>query len=151
MDSPAIEFEMCVSTAYRLFSQMAISGSFQIAAMLMLSHTRPLFAPPSPKYPTATDGCCLHLHRKRRAHGDAEAGADNAVGAEEVQRPIDEVHAAAAAPRQAVVAAEQLSHHDAQRQALCQCVVVAAVGAGDDVVTCQSANRPDGDALLAFG
>ena len=74
---------------------------------------------------------------------------DDAGGAHQADFGREEVHAAAAAARDAGRLAEELGHHLAGRHALGQRVAVAAVGAEDDVVLAQVGADADRDRLLA--
>ena len=70
---------------------------------------------------------------QRRARGEAEAAADDAVGAQHAEREVGDVHRAAAAGAGAGRLAVELGHHRADADALGDGVAVAAVGRGDQV------------------
>ena len=142
---------MNVSTAYWLFSQIAISGSFWTAAKLTNSHVRPVFAPPSPKKPTQTWPGLAELRRERRPHRDPQRRADDPVRPEVAEREVVQVHRPAATAGAAGRAAPELRHHDARRHPLGERVVVRPVRARDDVARLERAHRADRDRLLAGG
>ena len=83
------------------------------------------------------------------ADGVADAGADDAVGAEQADAAVIEVHGAAAAAADAVGLAEELGHDPAGIGALGQRVAVAAVGGGDPVGRAEVGADADAGGLLA--
>jgi hypothetical protein len=85
----------------------------------------------------------------RRADGDRDAAADDAVRAEDPEAEVHGVHGAALAAAEAVDLAEELGHHRVDVGALGQQVAVAAVGGGDAVVLAQGLADADRGALLA--
>ena len=91
------------------------------------------------------------LRRRRRPRRDRQAGGDDAVGAEDPELRVGDVHGAAAAAVRALVLAHQLGEHPGRVQALGQAVAVAAVGRGDDVRRAQGPARADGRRLLPDG
>ena len=89
------------------------------------------------------------LGRQASTGADAEAAADNAVGAEDAHRHIGDVHGSALAATIAGFLAHDLGHHAVELAALGQTVSVAAVCAGDVVVVAQGRASADGHAFLA--
>ena len=85
----------------------------------------------------------------RGAHGDRQAGGDDAVGAEDPEVGVGDVHRAAAPAVRALVLAHQLGEHPERVEALGQAVAVAAVGRRDDVGRAQRPARPDRRGLLS--
>ena len=83
------------------------------------------------------------------ADGVADAGADDAVGAEQADGAVVEMHRAAAAAADAVGLAEELGHHTAGIGALGQRVAVAAMGRGHPVGRAQMRADADAGRLLA--
>jgi hypothetical protein len=83
------------------------------------------------------------------AGGDADAAADDAVGAEDAGVEVGDVHGAALALAVAGGLAKQLRHHQVEAAALGDAVAVAAVGAGDVVLGAQRGAGADGDGLHA--
>ena len=90
-------------------------------------------------------GACAHADADRMA----DAGGDDAVGAEQADRAVIEMHRAAAAAAAAVALAEQLGHQDVGIHALGERVAVAAMGRGDPVGRPQMRAGADGGRLLA--
>ena len=86
---------------------------------------------------------------ERGAHGDRDAGPDDAVGAQHAARQVVDVHAAAAAAAVAGGLAVQLGEHRSELGALGDRVPVPAVRGGDLVVVAQDRHHPGGDGLLA--
>src|SRR5580700_5016929 len=78
------------------------------------------------------------LGGKSRARGDADASADDRVGAEVAGRGIGDVHRPTLAAAIASFFSQQLGEHAIWGRALCQAVSVTAVRAGDVVVDAQS-------------
>ena len=78
---------------------MKTSGSAQSAAMLIASPNAPVPVAPSPKKQTVTSSTPLRLHAVGGAGGDRQAGADDAVGAEQPDLGHRDVHRAAAPAR----------------------------------------------------
>ena len=89
------------------------------------------------------------LRRSRGADGDRKAGRDDAIGPEDPELGIGDVHRAAPAPVGSLGAAHQLGEHPERLEPLGQAVAVAAVGGGDDVVGSQRPAGADGRRLLA--
>ena len=83
------------------------------------------------------------------AGGDRQRGADDAIGAENIEPHVGDVHGAAQAPRGPRIAAHQLGHHAIDLGALGDAVAVPAMGARDVVVIAQGGAYPGGDRLLA--
>ena len=81
--------------------------------------------------------------------GDGEAGADDAVGPEDAEGRIGDVHRPAPTPVRPRVAGHQLGEHPLRVEALGQAVAVAPVRRGDDVVGPQRPARADRRGLLA--
>ena len=90
-----------------------------------------------------------NLGPQRRAGGDRDAGADNAVGAEVAELNVGDVHGAALAAAVAGGAAEEFGHHLVHAGALGDAMAVAAVGAGDEVALVQSGADAGGGGFLA--
>ena len=134
-----------------MFSQKKITGSRQTAARLSASWNAPWAAAPSPKNATATPSSSPQLRGHRGAVGDRKAGGHDAVGAEDPELRVGDVHGAAAASVGPLVAGHQLGEHALGVQALGQAVAVAAVGRGDHVVGAQRPARADRRRLLADG
>ena len=88
------------------------------------------------------------LGRRGGADGDGQAGGDDAVGAEDAELRVGDVHGAAAAAVGALGAAHQLGEHAERIEPLGQAVAVAAVGGGDDVIGAQGPAGADGCRLL---
>ncbi|MNV46251.1 hypothetical protein D3C71_1380750 [compost metagenome] len=86
-----------------------------------------------------------------RAHGDRQAGGDDAVRAQHADRKIGDVHGAALALVVAGGAAKQLAHHARAVGALGQRMAVAAVGGGEQVARMQMGADARGHGLLARG
>ena len=87
------------------------------------------------------------LRRRRRADRDRQAGGHDAVGAEDPEVRVGDVHRAAAAAVGALVLGHQLGEHPERVEALGQAVAVAPVGRGDDVGRAAAAStRPTADA-----
>src|SRR6185503_6423682 len=82
--------------------------------------------------------------RQRGAGGDADATADDPVGAEDPGLHVGDVHRAALAFAVAARLAEELGHHQVDPAALGDAVAVAAVGRGDVVVgsECRAGTDP---------
>ena len=134
-----------------MFSQKKITGSRQTAARLSASWNAPWAAAPSPKKATATLSSPRSCGRHGGTVGDRKAGRHDAVGPEDPEPGVGDVHRAAAAPVGSLVPGHQLGEHAHGIQALGQAVAVAAVGGGDDVVGAQRPARADGRRLLADG
>ncbi len=83
------------------------------------------------------------------AGGVADAGGDDAVGAEQADRAIVEMHGAAAAAAAALDLAEQLGHQDVGIHALGEGVAMAAMGRGHPVGGAEMGADADGGRLLA--
>ena len=147
----AAERPMYVSTAYWLFSQIAINGSFCIAAKLTNSHVRPGVRAALSEEADADLAGLAELRGERRAHRDPERRADDPVRPEVAEREVVQVHRPAAPACAAGRAAPELGHHDAGGHALGECVVVRTVRAGDDVPGRERAHDADRDRLLAGG
>ena len=91
------------------------------------------------------------LRCRRRPRRDRHAGGNNAVGPEDADPRVGDVHGAAAAAVRALVLAHQLREHPGRLQALGQTVAVAAVGRGDHVRRAQGPAGTDGGGLLPGG
>ena len=91
--------------------------------------------------------------RCARAHADADrvpdAGADDAVGAEQPDRAVVEMHRAAAPAADAVGLAEELGHHPPRIGALGERMAVAAMRRGHPVGPAQVRADADAGRLLA--
>ena len=88
------------------------------------------------------------LCRRRRAGGDRHARGHDAVGTEDPELRVGDVHGAAPAAVRALILAHQLGEHGGRLQALGQAVAVAAVRRRDDVGRMQWPARADGRRLL---
>ena len=88
------------------------------------------------------------LDGQTRAAGDALAGADDAVRAQDTQVPVRNVHGAALAFAVAGVAAEELRHHQLHVAALGDDVAVATVGTRDVVIIPQALAHRRSDRFL---
>ena len=89
-----------------------------------------------------------HLVGQRRAGADADAGADDAVRAEDVEVEVGDVHRAAEAFAIAGDAPHQLGHHLGERGALGDAVAVAAMMAHDEIVLAERGAGARGHRLL---
>ena len=87
--------------------------------------------------------------REAGAGGERDAAADDRVRAEHPAREVRDVHRAAAALAEAVLAAVDLGHHRPEVAALGDAVAVAAVGARDVVVVVEVGADARRDRLLA--
>ena len=88
------------------------------------------------------------LRGGRRADRDRQARGHDAVGPEDADRRIGDVHRAAAPTVRPRVLGHQLGEHPGRVEALRQAVTVAAVGRGDHVVRAERPARADGRGLL---
>src|SRR5581483_5944172 len=91
----------------------------------------------------------LQAQPVRGADGERARAADDRVRAEHALLHRRDVHAAAAPPAVAVLAADDLRHHPPQVETLGDTVTVAAVGARDQVVGTERRADTDGDRLHA--
>ena len=91
----------------------------------------------------------VHAGADAGADRMADAGGDDAVGAEEADRAVVEMHRAAASAAAAVALAEQLGHQDVGIHALGERMAMAAMGRGDPVGRPQMRADADGGRLLA--
>ena len=89
------------------------------------------------------------LGAERRADGDRQAAADNAVGAEIAAVRVGDVHRAAAPAAIAGLAAEKLGEHPLHLGALGDAMAVAAMCGGDVVAVGKRRADADGGGLLA--
>ena len=89
------------------------------------------------------------LGGQRRAADQGRAAADDAVRAHHALGQIGDVHRAALAAAQAVLAAEDLGHHGLGIAALGDAVAMAAVGGRDAVLVVQVHADTDARCLLA--
>ena len=96
---------------------------------------------PSPKNATATPSGPAELGADRRADRRGNAAADEAVGAEQPDRRVVEVHGAAASAAAAVVLSVELRHQHPRIHAFREGMAVAAVGRGDPVGADADARR----------
>ena len=149
IESPAMEFRICVSTAYWLFSHTDDQRQ--------LPERREVDELPYP--PGIGAAVTEEAHRDARSAFDLEAQRDperdtqapahDAVRPVEVAIEVGKVHVAAATAQATRLLAVELSHHLARGEPLAQGVVVAAVAAGHDIVAPERADDADGDRLLA--
>ena len=86
---------------------------------------------------------------ERHAGGQRQVAADDAVAAHEAVLEVEHVHRAAAAVRDALLAAEQLGHHAVGIRPAGERVAVRAVGRDQVVVVAQRAAGADDRRLLA--
>ena len=127
-------------------------GALVTTARFIASNVVPWLQAPSPEKAIAMATCRPHpavdLGGQRRAHRDRRAGADDAVGAEHALVDIGDVHRAALALAQAVLAAPDLLHHPVHVAALGEAMAVAAMGGDDLVALGQMLAHADGDGFL---
>ena len=83
-----------------------------------------------------------------RTNGDGQASSHDAVGAEDPELRVGDVHGAAAAAVGSPVLAHQLGEHAQRVEAFGQAVAVATVGGGDGVRRMQRPARTDRRRLL---
>ena len=128
---------------------MKTTGSLHVAARFIPSWAAPWPAAPSPK--KATTAWPLPAQR-RGEPGPArvrDAGPDDAVAAEDVEREVGDVHRAAEPLAVARALAEHLRHHPAQVGTGRDQVAVRAVVADEVVPLAHHPGRADRDRLLA--
>ena len=89
------------------------------------------------------------LRRQRRAADQRRAGADDAVRAEHALRQVGDVHGAALAAAEPVLAPENLVHHAVDVAALGDAMAVAAMRRGDGVAVVEMHADADARRLLA--
>ena len=87
--------------------------------------------------------------RDGRTHGLRRARRHNAIGAEQADRALVQMHGAAAAAAAAAGLAIQLGHQDIGLHALGQRMPVTAMGRGDPICFAQMRADADGSGLLA--
>ena len=90
----------------------------------------------------------LDLEAQRDPERDAQTTTDDPVRAVEVASEVGEVHMATPATQAARLLAVELGHHLARAEPLAQCVMVAAVAAGHDIVGVEGADDADGYRFL---
>jgi hypothetical protein len=98
-----------------------------------------------------------HRHRavasqqgcRRGSHRDRQAGRDDAVGAEDPDRRIGDVHRARAPAVRALVLGHELGEHPGRVETFREAVAVATMGRGDHVVRAEWPARADGRRLLS--
>src|SRR5690606_4848536 len=88
------------------------------------------------------------LGRERRATGEGNAAADDAIGAQHALLDIGDVHRAALAFAEAGRLAHQLRHHPVDVHALGDAVPVAPVRGGDVVAVRELGANPYRDGFL---
>ena len=103
---------------------------------------------PSPKKQTDTSLVPLVLRAPGSAAGDRQMRADDGVGAHHAVLDGGQVHRAALAAHQAVVAPHQFAEHLLDRHAARQRVGMAAIGAEDEVARLHGGGEAGGDRLL---
>ena len=128
---------------------MKTTGSFQVAARFIPSWVAPWPAAPSPKKATAAWPVAAERRGQRRTAGVREAGADDPVAAEDVEREVGDVHRAAEALAVAGSLAEHLGHHPPQVGAGRDQMAVRAMVADEVVGLAHHARGADRDRLLA--
>ena len=89
------------------------------------------------------------LGRRRRADRYGEAGGDDAVGAEDPDAGVGDVHRAATTAVGAPLLAHQLREHAEGSQPLCQAMPVTAMGRRDHVGRPERPAGADGGGFLA--
>ncbi len=89
------------------------------------------------------------LRRSRGADGDRKAGRDDAIGPEDPDLGIGDVHRAAPAPVGSFGTTHELGEHPERLESLGQAVSMAAVGGRDDVIGAQRPAGANGRRLLA--
>ncbi len=92
---------------------------------------------------------CTQLRGRGGADRDRQAGTDDAVGAEDPDRRVGDVHRAAPPAVGPAVASHQLGEHPERVEPLGEAVAVAAVRRGDHVGVTQRPAGADGRRLLA--
>ena len=90
-----------------------------------------------------------HARADAGADGVADTGRDDAVGAEQADPAVVEMHRAAAAAATAVALAVELGHEDLRIHALGERMAVAAMGRCDPVARPQVGAYADGGRFLA--
>ena len=88
---------------------------------------------------------------QRGAGGDRQSSADDAVGAEDAERVIDDMHRAALAFAVAGALAENLRHHAIEASALGDQMSVAAMVRGDAIGLAQRGADAGGGSFFADG
>jgi len=83
-----------------------------------------------------------------RSRRNADASTDNAVGPQDAQVEVGDVHRAALALAVAGGLAQQLGHHQLRITAFGQAMAVTAMGAGDIIVAPQGSAGADGHGFL---
>ena len=89
-----------------------------------------------------------HLVRQRTAHGERNAGTDDAVGPEHADVHVGHVHGTATAAAQAGIAAHDLGEQAHEVDPARQAVAVTAVIGGDGVGRLQRRHHAGGNRLL---
>ena len=97
MSSTARCVRQSADSANWLFSQMKTTGSLHVAARFIPSCTAPWPAAPSPKYATTAWSVPRSFAVSAGAARVRDAGADDPVAAEDVEREVGDVHRAAEA------------------------------------------------------
>ena len=142
-----VEAAAGVEIAHSLFSQMNTAGADRTAPRLQASCRIPWFAAPSPKKQSDDTVPPLEAKPVGGADGDRGGAGDDRIRTEHALVDRGDVHAAPAAAAVAVLAADDLGHHQFQVEALGDAVAVAPVGAGDEVFRAERRARADGDRL----
>ena len=138
-----------VVSAYWLFSHTKTTGSRHTAARFSDSWNTPWLEAPSPKNATTTVSSPRSFAASAAPQGQRHRRPDDAVGAEDVQVEVRDVHRAAEAPAVACLAAHQLGHHPVHARPLRDAVTVAAVMARDEVPLGQVRAHSGGDRFLS--
>ncbi len=128
---------------------MKITGSFHTAAKFSASWKAPILVVPSPKKQTETSFWPFILRAPGRAAGDRQMRADDRVGAHDAVIDRGQVHRAALAAHQAVVALHQFAQHLLDRHAARQRMGVAAIGAERQIAGLHGGGAAGGDRFLA--
>ena len=149
MSSTARCVRQSAESANWLFSQMKTTGSFHVAARFIALVHRALAGGAVAEVRDRRLPGAAELRGQRGAAGVRDAGADDPVAAEDVEREVGDVHRAAEAPAVAGPLAEHLGHHPAQVGAGRDQVAVRAVVADEEVRVAHRARGADGDRLLA--
>ena len=115
----------------------------------MASNTVPWLQLPSPPKATLTLPSRRELAGNGGAHRQRRAAADDGIGAQHALGEVSDVHRAALALAQAILAAVDLLHHPDHVTALGDAVAMTAMGAGDVVCIGERRAHTDRDRLLS--
>ena len=132
-----------------LFSQTSTNGSFHSERDVERLHQNPLVGGAIAEEGDRDATIAVELCSERRADRKADAAADDTVRADDAAAEVGNVHRAAAAFADAVLAAEDLGDQELGIAALGEEVTVPAMRAGDPVAIGEMRADADGDRLLA--